>query len=98
MNPKTEFIPAARREAPNVSRYEARALCEVTVSQNSFHVKAAVLMNIAETQEDKEKYLNLCKRFEGVLTDKEVEYLKSQYDEDILDIMNLKGDENETAS
>ncbi len=56
------------------------------------------LMNIAETQEDKEKYLNLCKRFEGVLTDKEVEYLKSQYDEDILDIMNLKGDENETAS
>ncbi len=39
------------------------------------------LMNISEVQGDKEKYLRLCERFKGVLTDKEVEYLKGEYEE-----------------
>jgi len=39
------------------------------------------LMSIAEVQEDKEKYLKLCERFKGILTDEEFEYLKSEYEE-----------------
>lgn len=39
------------------------------------------LMDIAEIQEDKEKYLRLCERFKGILTDKEFEYLKEGYEE-----------------
>jgi len=39
------------------------------------------LMSLAEVQEDKEKYLKLCERFRGVLTDKEFEYLKEEYEE-----------------
>lgn len=42
------------------------------------------LMSIAEVQEDKEKYLNLCERFSGILTNKEFEYLKGEYEEDRL--------------
>ena len=39
------------------------------------------LMEIFEELGEKEKYLNLCKRFEGVLSKKEVEYLKDGYEE-----------------
>ena len=39
------------------------------------------LMNIAEIQEDKEKYLRLCERLKGVLSDKEFGYLKNEYEE-----------------
>ncbi|MEK6850075.1 MAG: hypothetical protein AABX85_00705 [Nanoarchaeota archaeon] len=42
------------------------------------------LMHIAEIQEDKEKYLRLCERFKGVLTDKEFQYLKNEYEENKL--------------
>ncbi len=42
------------------------------------------LMSITEVQEDKEKYLKLCERFKGILTDKEFEYLKSEYEENII--------------
>lgn len=38
------------------------------------------LMNMAEVQEDKEKYLRLCERFRGILTEKEFESLKGQYE------------------
>lgn len=37
------------------------------------------LMEIAQAQNDKEKYLKLCERFKGVLPDKEFEYLKEEY-------------------
>lgn len=40
------------------------------------------LMEIAEEQEDKEKYLELCERFKGILPDNEFEYLKKEWDED----------------
>lgn len=39
------------------------------------------LMNIAEVQEDKERYLKLCERFRGILDNKEFEYLKNEYEE-----------------
>lgn len=39
------------------------------------------LMEIAEIQEDKEKYLRLCERFRGILTDKEFEYTRGEYEE-----------------
>lgn len=39
------------------------------------------LMSIAEIQEDKEKYLRLCERFRGILSDKEFEYLRGEYEE-----------------
>ena len=40
------------------------------------------LMEIFEELGEKEKYLDLCKRFEGVFSDKEIEYLKKEYEED----------------
>lgn len=40
------------------------------------------LMNIAEIQEDKERYLSLCERFKGILSDKDFECLKREYGED----------------
>ena len=42
------------------------------------------LLSIAEIQENKEKYLRLCERFKSVLNHKEYEYLKGEYEEDIL--------------
>ena len=42
------------------------------------------LMNVAEIQEDKEKYLQLCERFGDVLNSKEFEYLKNEYEENII--------------
>lgn len=39
------------------------------------------LMSIAEVKNDKEKYLKLCERFRGILTEKEFEYLKGEYGE-----------------
>jgi len=40
------------------------------------------LMSIAEAQEDKEKYLKLCERFRGILSNEEFEYLKNEYGDD----------------
>ncbi len=40
------------------------------------------LMNLAEVQEDKEKYLKLCERFKGILSDEDFAYLKEEYCED----------------
>ncbi len=37
------------------------------------------LMNIAEIQKDKEKYLRLCEIFRGVLKDSEVDYMMREY-------------------
>ncbi|MCX6741730.1 MAG: hypothetical protein NTX24_00955 [Candidatus Pacearchaeota archaeon] len=48
------------------------------------------LMNIAEVREDKEKYLKLCERFKGVLTDKELEYLRGEYEENKIIAERLK--------
>ena len=42
------------------------------------------LMNIAEIQEDKEKYLLLCERFRDILNIEEFEYLKNGYEENKL--------------
>ena len=42
------------------------------------------LMSIAEVQEDKEKYLRLCERFKEIMSDKEFEYLKNEYEENKL--------------
>lgn len=48
------------------------------------------LMNIAEEQEDKEKYLRLCERFRGVLSDEEYEYLKGEYEENRLLVQKIQ--------
>ena len=42
------------------------------------------LMSIAEIQENKEKYLELCERFRGIFNNKEFEYLKGEYEENKL--------------
>jgi len=44
------------------------------------------LMEISEELEDKEKYLGLCERFKGILSDEEVNNLKREYDEDLREI------------
>ncbi len=44
------------------------------------------LMSIAEVLEDKERYLQLCDKFAGILTEKEIINLKREYDEDLVDI------------
>jgi len=44
------------------------------------------LMDLAQTQNNKSKYLILCEKFKGVLPDKEIEYIKKDYEE-------LEGDE-----
>ena len=48
--------------------------------QNIIHF----LMSIAEMREDKEKYLQLCERVKDILTNKEFEYLKGEYEENRL--------------
>lgn len=63
---------------------------EMTKKDKQKHEIIYFLMNIAEVQEDKEKYLILCERFRGVLTDKEVEYLKGEYEENILMIEKIE--------
>jgi len=39
------------------------------------------LMSIAEVQEDKEKYMQLCERFRGILKDADADYMKGEYEE-----------------
>ena len=39
------------------------------------------LMDLAEVQEDKEKYLKLCERFRGVLKNSEVDYMREGFEE-----------------
>src|SRR3989338_6389922 len=39
------------------------------------------LMEIAQEQDDKEKYLRLCERLRGVVPDKEVDYIVWEFDE-----------------
>lgn len=39
------------------------------------------LMSIAKAQNNKGRYLKLCERFKGILTEKEFEYLKGEYGE-----------------
>ena len=47
-------------------------------------------MSLTEVQEDKEKYLKLCENFKGVLSDKEFEYLKGEYEENLLIAEKIK--------
>ena len=39
------------------------------------------LMEIAQEQNDKKKYLQLCERLRGVVPDKEVDYIVWEFDE-----------------
>lgn len=54
----------------------------VTKKDEDMHDIIYFLLGIAKEQKDKEKYLGLCEKFRGVLSDNEVDSLKREYDEE----------------
>ena len=62
----------------------------MTKKDRDKHEIVYFLMSLTEVQEDKEKYLKLCENFKGVLSDKEFEYLKGEYEENLLIAEKIK--------
>ena len=62
----------------------------MTKKDEKKHEIVYFLMEIAQIQNDKEKYLELCEKFKGVLDNKEYEYIKREYN-------NSTNEENENG-
>ena len=62
----------------------------MTKKDEKKHEIVYFLMEIAQIQNDKEKYLGLCEKFKGVLDNKEYEYIKREYN-------NSTNEENENG-
>ena len=62
----------------------------MTKKDEKKHEIVYFLMEIAQIQNDKEKYLGLCEKFKGVLDNKEYEYIKGEYN-------NSTNEENENG-
>ena len=62
----------------------------MTKEDSEKHDVIYFLMEIAQIQNDKEKYLGLCEKFKGVLDNKEYEYIKGEYN-------NSTNEENENG-
>ena len=62
----------------------------MTKKDEKKHEIVYFLMEIAQIQNDKEEYLELCEKFKGVLDNKEYEYIKGEYN-------NSTNEENENG-
>lgn len=54
---------------------------DMTKKDRDKHEIIYFLMSIAEAQGDKEKHMQLCERFRGILKDADVDYMKGEYEE-----------------